>query len=204
MKREDWIKSTLNGFSKSIGQSNFLEQGRFRLNLPIVAFQLSLIIDPLRISHITYHELDRWSLKKDFHRHCELLISLGCSGITTRIMRRTLKILFVFTVCEQQMNKYSVLVRFCGWSRGSRLDCAFWSAPGDRGGVSWLGINIARNERSIHYAGFPVRMKQALLRELEWLGSVVQCVTGSMTTSLQYRVNIVTTSSTCVEPGFCS
>ena len=66
-----------------------------------------------------------------------------------------------------------------------------------------LGINMAR-KRSIHYAGFPVRMKQALLRELEWLESVVQCVTRSMTTSLQYRVNIVTTSSTCVEPGFCS
>ena len=34
-----------------------------------------------------------------------------------------------------------------------------------------LGINIARNERSIHGTGFLVRMKQALLRELEWLGS---------------------------------
>ena len=34
-----------------------------------------------------------------------------------------------------------------------------------------LGINIARNERSIHCTGFPVRLKQALLRELEWLGS---------------------------------
>ena len=50
-----------------------------------------------------------------------------------------------------------------------------------------LGINIARNERSIHCTGFPVRMKQALLRELEWLGSLVQCVTGSMTSCLQYR-----------------
>ena len=49
-----------------------------------------------------------------------------------------------------------------------------------------LGINIARNERLIHCTGFPVRMKQALLRELEWLGSLVQCVTGSMTSSLQY------------------
>ena len=28
---------------------------------------------------------------------------------------------------------------------------------------------------------FPVRMKQALLRELEWLEGLVQCVTGSMT-----------------------
>ena len=101
---ESWV-NTSRGFIKSIRQSIFLEQGRFRLNLPIVAFQLSLIIDPLRISHVTYHELERWSLKKDFHRHCELLISLGCSGITTRIMRRTLKILLVFTVCKQQVNE---------------------------------------------------------------------------------------------------
>ena len=36
-----------------------------------------------------------------------------------------------------------------------------------------LGINIARNEQSIHCTWFPVRMKQALLRELEWLGSLV-------------------------------
>ena len=50
-----------------------------------------------------------------------------------------------------------------------------------------LGINIARNERSIHCTGFPVRMKQSLLRELEWLGSLVECVTGSMTSCLQYR-----------------
>ena len=49
-----------------------------------------------------------------------------------------------------------------------------------------LGINIASNERSMHCTGFPVRMKQALLRELEWLGSLVQCVTGSMTSCLQY------------------
>ena len=131
-------------------------------------------------------------------------VSLGCSSNTTRIMRRTLKyfILF-FTWCETISIWKCVLVRFQWRSHGSRLNCAFWSAPGDWGCVSWLGINMAR-KWSIHYAGFPVRMKQALLRELEWLGSVVQCVTGSMTTSLQYRVNIVTTSSTCVEPGFCS
>ena len=158
----------MRGFSKSIRQSISWNKVDSDWIFPLLLSSCHLIIDPLRISHVTYHELERWSLKKDFHRHCELLISLGCSGITTRIMRRTLKILFVFTVCEQQMNKYSVLMRFCGWSRGSRLDCAFWSAPGDRGGVSWIGINIARNERSIHYAGFPVRMKQALLRELEW------------------------------------
>ena len=36
-----------------------------------------------------------------------------------------------------------------------------------------FGINMARNERSIHCTGFPVRMKQVLLRELEWLGSLV-------------------------------
>ena len=39
---------------------------------------------------------------------------------------------------------------------------------GDWGGVSFFNINITRNERSIDYAGFPVRMKQVLLRELEW------------------------------------
>ena len=38
----------------------------------------------------------------------------------------------------------------------------------DRSGVSCFNINMARNERSIDNAGFPVRMKQALLRELEW------------------------------------
>ena len=54
---------------------------------------------------------------------------------------------------------------------GSRLNkCLIWSSEtGD--GVSCFNINIARNEQSIDYAGFPVRMKQALLRELEWLGS---------------------------------
>ena len=39
---------------------------------------------------------------------------------------------------------------------------------GDWSGVSCFNINITRNERSIDYAGFPVRMKQVLLRELEW------------------------------------
>jgi hypothetical protein len=63
----------------------------------------------------------------------------------------------------------------------------FYSAIGDWRGVSCFNINIARNEWLIVYAGFPVRMKQALLRELEWLGSLVQCITGSMTSCLQYR-----------------
>ena len=39
----------------------------------------------------------------------------------------------------------------------------------DWSGVSYFNINITHNERSIDYAGFPVRMKQVLLRELEWL-----------------------------------
>ena len=39
---------------------------------------------------------------------------------------------------------------------------------GDWSGVSCFNINITRNERSIDYPGFPVRMKQVLLRELEW------------------------------------
>ena len=64
--------STSNGFSKSIGQSNFLEQGRFRLNLPIVAFQLSQARS-IMILHVTYQELERCSLQKDFHLHCEYL-----------------------------------------------------------------------------------------------------------------------------------
>ena len=58
---------------------------------------------------------------------------------------------------------------------------------GDWSGVSCFNINITRKERSIDYAGFPVRMKQVLLRELEWLEGLVQCVTGSMTSCLQYR-----------------
>ena len=39
-------------------------------------------------------------------------VSLRCSGNTTRIMRRTLKILLVSTVCETQANNESVLARF--------------------------------------------------------------------------------------------
>ncbi|GJW23410.1 putative reverse transcriptase domain-containing protein [Tanacetum coccineum] len=39
-------------------------------------------------------------------------VSLGCSGNITRIMRRTLKIFLVFTVCEKQVYWNSVLTRF--------------------------------------------------------------------------------------------
>ncbi|GKD33983.1 retrovirus-related pol polyprotein from transposon TNT 1-94 [Tanacetum coccineum] len=38
-------------------------------------------------------------------------VSLGCSGNITRIMRRTLKMLLVFTVCEKQVYWNSVLMR---------------------------------------------------------------------------------------------
>ena len=102
------LVSTLKGFSKSIRQSISWNKVDSDWISPLLLSSCHLIIDPLRISHVTYHELERCSLKKDFHRHCELLISLGCSGITTRIMRRTLKILLVFTVCKQQVNKYLV------------------------------------------------------------------------------------------------
>ena len=104
---ESWV-STLRGFCKSIRQSISWNKVDSDWIFPLLLSSCHLIIDPLRISHVTYHKLERWSLKKDFHLHCELLISLGCSGITTRIMRRTLKILLVFTVCKQQVNKYLV------------------------------------------------------------------------------------------------
>ena len=58
-----------------------------------------------------------------------------------------------------------------------------------------LGINIDRNEQSILYAGFPVILKQALLKELEWLGSLVQCVTGYMTSCLQYQCYFMVTTN---------
>ncbi|GKC76554.1 hypothetical protein Tco_1127328, partial [Tanacetum coccineum] len=41
-----------------------------------------------------------------------MFVSLGCSGNITRIMRKTLKIFFVFTVCEKQVYWNSVLTRF--------------------------------------------------------------------------------------------
>ena len=50
---------------------------------------------------------------------------------------------------------------------------------GDWSGVSCFNINTTRNERSIDYAGFPVRTKQVLLRELEWFrrfSAVRHCV----------------------------
>ena len=42
-------------------------------------------------------------------------------------------------------------------------------------------ISTISKRKSIDYVGFPVRMKQILLRGIEWLEGLVQCVTGSMT-----------------------
>ena len=42
-------------------------------------------------------------------------------------------------------------------------------------------IPTISKRKSIDYVGFPVRMKQILLRGIEWLEGLVQCVTGSMT-----------------------
>ena len=197
--------STLRGFCKSIRQSISWNKVDSDWIFPLLLSSCHLIIDPLRISHVTYHELERWSLKKDFHRHCELWKTLGCSGITTRIMRRTHKILFVFTVCEQQMNKYSVLMRFCGWSRGSRLNCAFL-------------IRSRRQERRLliryqHSSQWAVDTLCRVPRENEtssfkrtWVvrkfGAVRHWVHDDLSSILVSH--LVTTNSIWIEPGFCS
>ncbi|GJY45433.1 hypothetical protein Tco_0434496, partial [Tanacetum coccineum] len=49
--------------------------------------------------------------ESDFHLHCDSYVSLRCSGNTTRIMRRTLNIILVFTVCKRQVYWNSVLMR---------------------------------------------------------------------------------------------
>ena len=75
---------------------------------------------------------------------------------------------------------------------------------GDRGGVSCFNINMAHNDMSIDYSGFPVRIKQALLRELEWLrwfSALHHWVHDDFV--FNTGVALATTSSIRVEPGVC-
>ncbi|GKB55822.1 hypothetical protein Tco_0912008 [Tanacetum coccineum] len=50
-------------------------------------------------------------LQKDKTITRQSIVSLGCSGNTTRIMRRNLMIILVFTLCEEEVKWNSVLMR---------------------------------------------------------------------------------------------
>ena len=99
-------------FFKSVCQSISWNKFDSNMNRPIVVFQFvtSLI-------HEGSHMLPTKSLfdvgsRRIFIFIVNTYVSLRCSGNTTRIMRRTLKILLVSTVCETQANNESVLARF--------------------------------------------------------------------------------------------
>ena len=96
-----------------------------------------------------------------------IFISLGCSGNTTRIMRRTLYVYFLtfHIVWNSKYIDKCVLMRFVWWSLASRLNSAFL-VVGDWSGVSCFNINIARIERSIVMQGPPWEWNKYLLRDI--------------------------------------
>ena len=69
---------------------------------PLLLSSCHLIIDPRWISHVTYQELEWFRSRSISIFIVNIFISLGCSGNTTRIMRRTLNILSYFPHCVKQ------------------------------------------------------------------------------------------------------
>ncbi|GJX88660.1 phospholipase-like protein [Tanacetum coccineum] len=88
-------------------------------------------------------------------------VSLGCSGNITRIMRRTLKIILVFTVCETQVYWNSVLTRFIDDLMALDSIVHFWFlVVGGWSGLPPFQYRLTQSERDDRNVLISVRMKQ--------------------------------------------
>ncbi|GJR62804.1 putative reverse transcriptase domain-containing protein [Tanacetum coccineum] len=100
----------------------------------------------------------------DFIFTVNTFISLRCSGNITRIMRRTLKIILVFTVCETQVYWNSVLMRFIDDLMALDSIVHFWFlVVGGWSGLPPFQYRLTRSERDDRMSLSPWIVKHRIL-----------------------------------------